>query len=131
MNPQSEDIKDMLEAESSLGLTFGTDLFIGKEPSAPDETVTIFDTGGFPDQLTLNPDERYEYPSIQIRVRSNDYQVGWSLINDIKLSLHGRANETWNGTLYSVIYTTGGVALLDWDDHDRVRFIVNFNMQRR
>jgi len=131
MNPQSEDIKDMLEAESALGLVFATDLFIGKEPETPDNTVTIFDTGGFPEQLTFNKEERYEYPSVQIRVRNFDYQVGWSLINDIKTSLHGRGQETWNGTLYSVIYTPGGIALLDWDASERVRFIINFNLQRR
>ncbi len=131
MQSVSSDIKDMLEAESALGLTFATNLFVGKEPNAPDDTVTIFDTGGFPDQLTFNKEERYEYPSVQIRVRNNNYQVGWSLINDIKTSLHGRGQETWNGTLYSVIYTPGGIALLDWDDSERVRFIINFNLQRR
>jgi len=131
MGPQSEDIKDMLVAESSLGLIFATSLFIGLEPATPDETVTIFDTMGFPDQLTLTPGEVYEYPSIQIRVRSNDYMTGWTLAHDIKTSLHGRAQETWNGTLYSVIYTPGGVAFLDWDDSDRARFIINFNLQRR
>lgn len=46
MNAPSVDIKDMLEAESSLGLTFTSDLFVGHEPNTPDETVTIFDTPG-------------------------------------------------------------------------------------
>jgi len=131
MNAQSEDIKDMLVADSSLGLIFATNLFIGLEPATPDETVTLFDTMGLPEQLTLTPGEIYEYPSIQIRVRSNDYTVGWALTNDIKTSLHGRAQETWNGTLYSVIFAMGSVAFLDWDDSDRARFIINFNLQRR
>ena len=131
MNPQSEDIKDMLEAESSLGLTFGTDLFIGKEPKDPDDTVTIFDTMGFPDTLNLDPTEIYQYPSCQIRIRANDYSVGMGLAQNIKDSLHGRANETWNGALYTVIRCVGGPAVLDWDDSDRVLFIINFNLQRR
>lgn len=131
MNASSEDIKDMLVAESALGLTFGTNLFIGLEPSEPDNTVTIFDTAGFPEQLTFLQGEVYEYPSVQIRVRNNSYTVGWALINDIKTQLHGRGQETWSGTLYSVIYTPGGIALLDWDNMDRVRFIINFNLQRR
>jgi hypothetical protein len=33
MNPPSIDIKDTLEAESSLALTFATDLFVGIEPA--------------------------------------------------------------------------------------------------
>lgn len=130
MNVPSEDIKDMLEAESSLGLTFATNLFIGKEPPTPDDCVTIFDTFGSPPQLTLD-NQKYENPSIQIRVRSVDYKTGWNLIADIVDVLHGQAQETWNTTLYSVIYATNSPALLDWDDNDRCRFIVNFNIQRR
>lgn len=130
MNVPSEDIKDMLEAESSLGLTFATNLFIGKEPSSPDDCVTIFDTFGSPPQLTLD-NQKYENPSIQIRVRSVDYKTGWNLIADIVDVLHGQAQKTWNTTLYSVIYATNSPALLDWDDNDRCRFIVNFNIQRR
>jgi len=131
MNSSSEDIKDMLVAESALGLIFGTNLFIGREPSNPVNCVTIFDTPGFPPQLTFNKEEFYEYPSIQIRVRNNHYETGWAIISDIMLSLHGRAQETWNGTLYSLIQCSGGLALLDWDENNKVRFVVNFNIQRR
>ena len=131
MSASSEDIKDMLEAESSLGLTFATNLFIGKEPDKPPNCVTIFDTPGFPPQLTYNKAEFYEYPAIQIRVRNNKYMDGWNLISDIMLFLHGRAHETWNSTYYSLIQCAGGLALLDWDDNNRARFIVNFNIQRR
>jgi len=131
MNPVSEDIKDMLEADSSLGLVFGTNLFIGLQPSTPANCTTIYDSGGFSPQLTLDGDGGYFYPSIQIRVRSTEYVTGWSLINMIKTLLHGRGNETWNGTLYTVIYCSSGPALLDWDENGRVNFIVNFNVQRR
>lgn len=132
MNSCGEDIKDMLEAESSLGLVFGADLFVGKEPPIPNTIVTIFDTYGSPPQLLLNPsDGNYEYPSVQIRVRNTDYRNGWDLIQKIQETLHGRAQETWNGTLYSVIYCSSGPAMLDWDKNNRVRFIINFNAQRR
>ena len=130
MNPSSEDIMDMLVAES-LGLAFATNLFIGKEPSGPDNCVTIFDTPGFPPLLTLTQGENYFYPSIQIRVRNLDYRLGWTLIQNIRTALHARGQETWNGTLYSVIFCSSGPALLDWDDQDRVRFIINFNLRRR
>ena len=131
MNSSSEDIKDMLEAESSLGLTFGTNLFIGREPPKPNNCVTIFDTMGRSPQLTFNKEEYYEYPSIQIRVRNNKYDEGWTEINDIMLALHGRAHETWNGTVYSLIQCIGGIAFLDWSENNRSRFVVNFNIQRR
>jgi hypothetical protein len=134
MNITSEDIKDMLEADSSLGLVFASNLFIGKEPSMPYNSVTIFDTPGFPDELLLSGSENgnsYQYPSIQIRVRNTNYVVGSTLIQNIKDSLHGRANETWNGALYSLIACSSGPALLDWDDNSNARFIINFNVQRR
>ena len=131
MNIVSEDIKDMLVAEVALGLTFATNLFIGEEPITPKNCVTIFDTAGFAPQLTLTKGENYFYPSIQIRVRNTSYVTGWNLISDIKDSLHGRAQETWNDTLYSVIYCSSGPAHLDYDDNGNARFIINFNLQRR
>ena len=130
MNAPSIDIAEMLEAVSSLGLTLGVNLFIGSEPVKPNETVTIYDTYGSPPQLTLDVQDYY-YPSIQIRVRAQDYVTGWNLVNSIMLALHGRAQETWNGTLYSVIFCSSGPAHLDWDENRRPRFIVNFNLQRR
>jgi hypothetical protein len=132
MNATSKDIADMLEADSSLGLVFASNLFIGKEPATPKDTVTIFDTPGFPPQLTLDgKGGNYEYPSIQIRIRNKHYIDGMALTQKIKDSLHGRAKETWGGSLYSVIYCSSGPALLDWDDSSNARFIVNFNIQRR
>jgi len=130
----SEDIKDMIVADTGLGLVFGTDLFIAREPTLPKNCVTIFDTPGRPPQLTLGgkkANENYYYPSIQIRVRNTGYVAGWALVESIRDSLHGRAQETWNGTLYSVIYCSSGPVMLDWDENNRVRFVVNFNIQRR
>jgi hypothetical protein len=130
MNAPSEDIKDMLVADSGLGLTFGTNLFKNKEPASPRNCVTIFDTYGYRPDLAL-VDQGYERPSIQIRVRNNKQETAWSLIDDIKNLLHGKSNETWNGAMYTVIYCASGPALLDWDDNGNVRLIINFNLQRR
>lgn len=131
MNSPADDIKDMLVADTTLGLTFATNLFVGTEPAKPDNCATIFDTPGFAPQLTLTKGENYYYPSIQIRVRNRDYRTGWALIQDIMVSLHGRSQETWNGTLYSVIYCSSGPAQLDWDNNGNCRHICNFNIQCR
>jgi hypothetical protein len=134
MNATSSDIRDILVAESSLGLVYADNLFIGKEPASPKNTVTIFDTPGFPDELLLTGSENgnsYQYPAIQIRVRNVKYTDAWDIIEKIKNALHGRANETWNATLYNVIKCTSGPALLDWDDNSCARLIVNFDVQRR
>lgn len=130
MNIPSIDIKDIIVAESSLALTFATDLFIGQEPAEPDNCVTIFDTPGFPPQLTYKKGEDYFYPSIQIRVRSQNYTTGWNLINDIKEFLHARSHETINATVYEVMICSIEPALLDWDDNERARFVTTFNLQR-
>jgi hypothetical protein len=120
----------MLEADSDLGLVFAKNLFVAREPTKPQDTVTIFDTYGKPPQLNLT-DQGYEYPAIQIRVRSHDYVIGWNLANNIKNLLHGRGQETWNDSLYTCISCANGPIHLDFDDNSRARFIINFNLQRR
>ena len=129
MNAASEDIKDMLEADSSLGLVFASNLFIAKEPDDRD-CVTIFDTPGAPPQLT-NDSSKFYYSSVQIRVKNSDYIAGYDLAHNIQNLLHGQAQETWNGTLYSLIYSLNDVIHLDWDDNRNARFIINLNIQRR
>jgi len=135
MNAPSEDIKEMLEAygdSSGLDVVYATNLFIGREPTTPRDCITIFDTSGYPQSLTLDAGGLgYEYPSIQIRVRNKKYLDGWNVIHGIMTVLHGKSQEVWNGTLYTVIYCSSGPALLDWDDNGNARFIVNFNLQRR
>ncbi len=130
MNPSSIDVKDMLVADASLGLVFNKSVFVALEPVTPNSTVTIFDTIGRPPQLTFKKGEDYFYPSIQIRVRDKNYSVGWALAKDIRKSLHGRGGETWNGTRYHLIRCSSGPSMLDWDDNRRVRFVVNFSLQR-
>lgn len=132
MNSASEDIKDILEAESALELEFASNLFIGREPPEPKTCVTVYDTPGAPPLLTLEEEgATYDYSSIQVRVRSSKHSTGWELAKDIQDALHGRANETWNGTLYTVIRCISGPHLLEWDQNNRVIFVVNFNLQRR
>lgn len=132
MNAASVDIKDILLA-NSLGLTFGSDLFIGREPAKPDFVVTIFDTPGRPPLLTFqgNDGSQYYYPSVQIRVRTNYYTTGWNKINDIKTVLHGIHNEIWNGTTYDIIRCISEPFMLDWDENNRVRFVSTYNIYRK
>jgi len=131
MNPASVDIKDIIIAETSLGYVFGTNIFIGEEPISPDNCVTIFDTPGFPQMLTATRGENYYYPSVQIRVRNGRYDTGWDKANDIVQLLHARAQGTVNGTLYSLIRAMGEPVLLDIDENERYRFVMNFDIQRR
>ena len=130
MNASSTDIALILAAEISLELVLATNLFIGKEPVRPINTVTIFDTTSLPPKIGFD-NQVYEQPSVQIRVRNANYQTGWNLIDAIKNILHGKGNETWGATFYTVIYCASGPAFLGWDENSRAWFICNFNMQRR
>lgn len=130
MNQASEDIKDMLVADSTLGLAFHVDLFVGKEPASPSNCVTIYDTPSFPPDVTLDNVRIYD-THFQIRVRHNDYVGGMTLARNIMDSLHARAQETWNGTLYTSITSAGEPALLTWDGNNRAIIITNFNTRRR
>ena len=131
MNPASEDIKYLLEGESSLGLVFQTDLFIGTEPDMPNDCVTIFDTPGRPPQLTLTKGEDYFYPSVQIRVRHSNYVDGYKLMHDIRTFLHGTNHETVNGTMYTLIKCSIEPSHLGQDSRKREWFVATFDLQRR
>lgn len=131
MRAVSDDIKDLLMAESDLGLTFAENLFISREPLTPDDVVTLYDTTGGGINSTLAQDSNYRNESIQIRVRNHQATEAWKLINSITMALHGRANFECNGSLYLIIYCMSGPAFLTVDDQNRAIYIVNFDTQRK
>ncbi len=132
MNSTAEDIKTILEyyLDDSSGASL-FDIFIGREPSEPINSITIFETQGYPPQLNFDREEKYDYTSVQMRIRANTYVDGYQQGLAIKDTLHGRAHETWNGVYYSLIQCMNGPALLDYDKNQSPRFILNFNVQRR
>lgn len=132
MNPASEDIKNIIESVSSLALVFGTDLFIGHEPEKPALCTTIYDTPAGPPQLALNPDEKHYFPTVQIRQRGgvDQYIAAWQRLNDIAVELHGRHNETWNGTIYTLIQCSSGATFIGRDEERRPLFVANFDIKR-
>jgi len=131
MNSCADDIKDLLEAESSLGLVFNTNLFTEREPTKPANTVTLFDGASYSPMLTMTKGENYYYDAVQIRIRNTDYSVGYALGVEIMELLHGQGQVTINGTLYTIIYCSSGPALLGWDENGKAIIILNFEIQRR
>lgn len=130
MNMASEDIKDILVSEPSFDLVFAENLFIGKEPTSPNNTVTIFDVSGAAPMLTYTRGENYYYTDIQIRVRNESYKEAWETSQIISEFLHGK-EETINDTIYTLIQAMDSPFFLGWDDNDRARFVVNYGLQRR
>lgn len=128
MNPPSEDAKDMLEAESSLGLEFGTNLFIGEVPEGPDELVALFDPPGQDEEANYV----YERPSLQARIRGEKgaYQAAYALAESVKNLLKTVSNDTWNSTRYVQIWVQGTINWLGYDKNHRPEFSVNFRIHR-
>jgi len=129
MTAVSIDIKDLIEAGTSL--VFKTDLFIGREPTSPHNTVTIFDVPGAGPFLSLSKsDPLYDYAAFQIRVRNTSYPEAFRLSNELIALLHGDGNKVINGTTYTLIEALDSPALLDYDENNRPRVIVNYGIQR-
>lgn len=131
MNSTADDMKDLIEAESELGLVFATNLFVGREPASPDNCVTLFDTPGFGPMMSLDGMNNYHYSSFQVQVRNRSYPVAYGLIYNIVAALHGRGNEEVGGTRYLSIACVSDPYLLAWDENGRVHLGANFNVQRR
>lgn len=138
MDTPSKNIKDMLVAASALSLVAGTNLFIGREPIKPNNTVTILDTAGTGASLDFdkndpndpNDNDRYEYAEIQIRIRNTSYETGMNLARKIISLLHNRGNEVINQTKVTLIQSVDSPFLLDWDDNNRARIVTNFEVQQ-
>ena len=128
LNPPSEDFKDMLEGESSLGLVFATDLFINKMPSSPDNVVSIHDASGESPEVNYT----YEKPGVQIRVRGakGGYKAAHEQAQDIRNFLHPTGNLTINGARYVGIWAEGDIIPLGDDDNERPLFSMNFRVHR-
>jgi hypothetical protein len=133
MNTLSYDMTQILEASLTLGLVFKTNLFRHREPAFPNTCVSLFETSGEEPLTVLNKDSGglYEKPSMQIRIRHEDAEEGLKLGQDIIEYLHGRNQEVVNGTLYSMIRSLHPPYVLDWDDSNRIRIALNFDIQRR
>lgn len=130
MNPPSDDIKDILVTED-LDLVAGTNLFVGKEPANPPNTVTIFDSPGGGPGRTYNRLEKYEYRAVNIRVRNASYQLGMKQAQDIVNALEGLSNIETDKALYTRIEVIDGPGLVGYDDNGRPWITFNLEIQRR
>ena len=128
MQAPSVDIKDILEATSSLALTFGADLFVSEMPDTTDECVCVYDTGGFEPEANFV----YERPTVQVVVRGTKgaYVVAYNLIQGIRNALHALANHTTNGARYIGIWCQSDIMSLGYDKNHRPMLSVNFRIHR-
>lgn len=127
MNAPSIDIRTLLEQESILTIP----VHIGSEPAEPNNVITIYDTAGFRPMLTLDRNETFEFPSVQIRVRNVSYLSCLEVCATIKQILHGRGQEIVDGAFYALIRCNHEPEPLGFDTKQRMRFVMNFEIQRK
>jgi hypothetical protein len=129
MSSAADDFRIILDDNSGVGLSFGTDMFVGAMPDAPDECISIIDTGG------QEPDKGpYEKATVQIMIRAGvgEYLVGYNLAKDVQRVLHEYCGKPDSGSFYYTgIWTTGEPFYLGTDAKGRPLFSLNFRYQRR
>ena len=129
MNSPAQDIRIILEADSSLGLVFGTDLFIGLMPDSPDACASIADSGGFP--ASPGP---YYYPTAQVLVRGivGSYAATSAVAADVVAALHEYTGQPDSSSyFYAGIWSMYDPIFIGVDEKNRPLFSMNFRIQRR
>lgn len=110
-------VKDLLD---SAGFN---NVVIGNMKFEPDQQIAIYNTGGYPRDLTGT---FVEEPTFQIRIRATDYVTGETLAQDIGDTLNGAMTEK-----ILVIHQQSPVLDIGRDDSDRPLFSINFRCYYR
>jgi hypothetical protein len=129
MNTPAQDTARYLVAEgvaASFGGAADWSAYVGREPLAPDNVVTVYDTGG-----PVGPLVDLRRPSIQVRVRSVTYETGWEKANEILQTLVQpfQGVSVPDATILVWDLSTD-VMFIGHDDADRPLFTVNFQILR-
>jgi hypothetical protein len=106
-------------------------VYASAEPGAPDNVLTVFDTGARDLGRTSPDGGRTELPGIQVRVRAGTHEVGYAKADEIALFLD---SLYWFpvvvfGVLYLIhaVHRTGGIASLGRDAPTGTRRVFTVN----
>lgn len=99
--------------------------YVGREPLKPVDVVTVYDTGGGPNILV-----DLRVPSVQVRVRSNDYLSGWNKTNAIYQALVFPVYPLTEDGVTLQWMATSEIAYIGRNDADNVLFTCNFQLLR-
>ena len=113
----------------ALGGATGWPVCTGREPLEPADVVTVYDTGGGAPTGKSGPQLRY--PTIQVRVRSDDYVSGWEKADEIQRALFDTTSEATQGGVNVQWVAQGDVNYIGRDDKDRPLFTANYRMTRQ
>lgn len=122
----TKDIAELLVLQ--FGYVIGGNLFIAREPTDPEDIVTIFDIPSPAPMLTFD-NVTYEYKGFNLRVRNSNYITCVQTAQDIKEYLHGITFET-STHIYTLVKATDEPFLFDFYSNV-ARVITNYGTQRK
>lgn len=121
-------IKDLLVAAGNgvHNASSGWSIHIGREPTKPHSTITIYDSGG----ETPNPAWLLDFPSVQVRVRGDPggYVAAQQKMTDCKNTLLGLPSQDLNGDRWVSVRQIGGINLIGYDESNRPMFTMNISL---
>src|SRR5512143_1312249 len=105
-------------------------VFKGFEPETPDKCISLFETGGDPnEQHEATPIDR---PTFQVRIRSDDYgySTGRAKIAAARTALELVGNTSLSGRRYVHVVAMREPISLGLDENQRPRWVQNFRAIR-
>jgi len=126
MRSPAYSIARYLEANGfgTLAGTTGWSINYAVEPTAPDETITVIDTGGEP----TDTDQMDRRPTFQVRVRGRNYDVAYTKLDDVAYFLSNAKPVVLDGTRYVGFMVTSDIASLGKDENNRHLLTINFRV---
>ena len=109
-------------------IDLGKNLFVGNEPSEEqvqdgvNGIVTIYSTGGPEQDARLNLDTL----TFQVRSKSQDYDLGYALLDEIKKELQSIDSFLYNNKTYIGIWSSNPITFIEIDDNQCSIFTANF-----
>lgn len=130
-----DDLGDYL-ASGGVGLTVGTNLFLGFLPEQPDDAVAVYETGGRPPAHAMNAlagQAVAEYPRVQVvaRATSFGYPGARQRMANIYKLLDGLPTRTINGTQYDWGSAVSPPHAYGRDKQERVLIACSFDLAKR
>jgi hypothetical protein len=107
-----------LLSDAKALMTGVTNIYIGSMPETPDNAVCLYNTGGYPRDLSGS---EVEEPTFMVKVRNTSYATGEALCCTIKDALHG-----YIGGKFLLIQQQGDVLDMGRDASNRQEWTLNF-----
>lgn len=134
MKPCSEHMKDLL-VEKGVGKFAATGeaqwgIFVGSEPSQPDNVITVYDVPGVV-QKTMSEPNHFFQSGFQVRVRSRDYLTAHAKTEECRKALDRIGKFEKDGIWYDNVTMDDEPLPLGEDNNNRRIFVVNGTAYRQ